>query len=735
MPSQLLLRLALSLAFLLALAPSSPAEPCSLIPTFADGKKPLREIFISPAGDNFKGTGTRAQPFQTLAHVVGQARPGDAIRLLSGVYPPNTFLADITGTLEAPIWIGGEPGAERPVISGGSLAFQFSRIRYVVIENLEITGASGNGINCDDGGEVANSNATRHVIFRNLLIRDIGRGGNQDGLKLSGVNDFFVLDCEFAAISANGSGIDHVGCHQGLIARSIFRDCGNAIQCKGGSEDIEIRANKFVNVAGRVINIGGSTGFQFFRPPLSTNTPNFESKNIRVLANIFHKSEAPVAYVGTVNSLVAHNTIVEPKRWIVRILQETVSKEPYTFLPSGKNRFINNLVYYNTSEAGLPINIGSNTDAPSFEFANNLWYAADRPDRSRPPLPAQESAGLSGVDPRLHNVAGGDFRLQENSPALGKGMVIPECRSDFNGNCLLNPPTIGAIEKTSFRFAPLNEKSLGLWEGNLPVLVYNHGSITNPAVPTAKARSSYLHPIYGLDGEVITGDFEKDHDYHRGLYWAWPHIKVGEQDEVDLWSLRGIEQKFVRFASLHTNAPFAGLAVENEWLMGGKKIMREEASFMVHPADQQGRIIDVELAWTPVSQPITLSGAPGKSYGGFTFRFGPRSTTIITVPNGRAPQDLVMTKLPWADFSADFAGAPQFSGATIFVHPRHPDFPPTWMTRHYGLLAVGWPGVEPKTFPPGESFRVRHRLWIHRGAPTKTDLAKKYEEYTTSLKP
>jgi len=28
-----------------------------------------------------------------------------------------------------------------------------------------------------------------------------------------------------------------------------------------------------------------------------------------------------------------------------------------------------------------------------------------------------------------------------------------------------------------------------------------------------------------------------------------------------------------------------------------------------------------------------------------------------------------------------------------YIHPSHPDFPPTWLTRHYGCLCVGWPGV------------------------------------------
>jgi hypothetical protein len=313
---------------------------------------------------------------------------------------------------------------------------------------MEITGARGNGINCDDGGEYANSNATRHVVFRNLSIKDIGTGRNNDGLKLSGVNDYFVIDCGFKRMSAGGSGIDQVGCRRGVIARCSFTDTpghgGNAIQCKGGSEDIEIRRNRFINAGGRAINIGGSTGFAFFRPPLSTNGPNHEARNIRVIANLFHGSDAPVAFVGAIESLVANNTIVEPGRWVARILQETVSKYGYEFAACGRNRFINNLVYFNRSQVSTPVNIGGNTAAGSFEFAHNLWCALDQPSRSKPPLPVEETNGIYGVEPKFNNAAEGDYSLRRGSPAARKGRKVTA--SDFVGRCYGDPPAIGAFE-------------------------------------------------------------------------------------------------------------------------------------------------------------------------------------------------------------------------------------------------------------------------------------------------
>ena len=426
------------------------ADSCDPIHTFADGKQPLRDIFVSPTGNNATGDGTRANPFQTISRAVQGVRAGDAVRLLPGNHPPGTSIRNLAGTSNAPIWIGGVPGQKRPVISGGSVALQFSKVRFLVIENIEITAATGNGINCDDGGEYANSNATQHLLFRNLSIRDIGTGRNNDGLKLSGVNDYFVLDCEFARMSAGGSGIDHVGCHRGLIARCAFTEAtgsgGNAVQCKGGSEDIEIRANRFIDSGGRPINIGGSTGFEYFRPPLSTNAPNAEARNIRVIANLFRGSDAPVAFVGTVDSLVAHNTIVEPRRWVLRILQETVSRRGHTFLPCSSNQFVNNLVYFDRSRISTPVNIGANTDAASFEFAHNCWFAFNQPGQSKPALPSAEVNGIYGLDPRFANGQQGDYSIATSSPATGKGRKLPRVKADLRERCYADAPAIGAFE-------------------------------------------------------------------------------------------------------------------------------------------------------------------------------------------------------------------------------------------------------------------------------------------------
>jgi hypothetical protein len=114
-------------------------------------------------------------------------------------------------------------------------------------------------------------------------------------------------------------------------------------------------------------------------------------------------------------------------------------------------------------------------------------------------------------------------------------------------------------------------------------------------------------------------------------------------------------------------------------------------------------------------------------------RYAAREETVITVPSGRAREDLLVTKLPWADLSAKFNGASKASGAAVFVDPQHPNAPLEWMTRDYGLLAVGWPGVSKITLEPGKTVTCRYRVWVHRGSPDAEALQQQYETYRSQL--
>lgn len=300
-----------------------------------------------------------------------------------------------------------------------------------------------------------------------------------------------------------------------------------------------------------------------------------------------------------------------------------------------------------------------------------------------------------------------------------------QAKSDAAASC---------IAGAGFQFKDVNDKSLGLWEGDKPVFVYNHGVITNDKVPqkdTRRSRACYVHPVWGLNAEVVTDDFPKDHYHHHGIFWTWPHVGIDGQ-HYDLWADQGgIRQQFVRWLDRETGPLAAVLGVENGWFVGHRKVMIERVWLQAYQSDGQTRALDIELVFIPVDRPVTLWGAEGKSYGGLTTRFAPRSRrdTLITVPTGRTEDDLPDTPLAWADFTSRFGDMAAQSGGAIFVAPEHPDYPPTWLTRHYGAMCVGWPGIHPKTFEPGKPIRLCYRVWLHKTAVDPATLQAAYDAY------
>lgn len=399
--------------------------------------------------------------YTNLEAAAAVAAPGDTILFRAGIYAGGEHVSGLQGTRDAWITIMAAPG-EEAVLRGGTNAWQLSDPAWVRISGFVLEGQTGNGLNIDDGSSY--DTPAHHVVIEHCTWRGIDASGNNDLLKLSGLDSFQVRDCTFLDGAAGGSMIDMVGCHNGSFTGNRFERGGsNSIQAKGGTRYIRIERNTFIDGGQRTLNIGGSTGLEFFRP-LGVN---YESSDIHVYSNTFVGSDAPIAFVGTVNSQVVNNTIWLPRRWAIRILQET---DDPPFLQCGDNTFRNNIVVVGTVAANPTLNIGGNTRPESFTFSNNLWYNVDNAGWSGPNLPVSESGGIIGSNPMLA-APPATMTPGSSSPAIGNGYAVTEPVLDYLGRPFAMQRSIGAIE------------------GNVPTV-----SVEHSAAAGARLR---LTPQYG----------------------------------------------------------------------------------------------------------------------------------------------------------------------------------------------------------------------------------------------
>ncbi len=385
-----------------------------------------KTIFVGSSGD-----------YPDLITAFINVKPGDTVFLMSEKHKVNQHLQNIKG--EPDKWIIITSNPRNPALyEGGSTAIQLSDVSYLKISNIVFSGQTANGLNIDDGGTY--ESPAHHIIIENCSWLGMNATGNNDELKMSGVDNFEISLCNFDNGAAGGSLIDMVGCHQGKIFRNNFTNAGsNAIQAKGGSKDIDIYQNFFQNCGQRSVNIGGSTGLQYFRPLEAKH----EAMNIRIFSNQFIGSVAPIAFVGATQCSVINNLLYMPSRWLVRILQENLSEG---FVRCSFNTFANNICFFNNSannEQG--INIGSNTLPNTFDFSNNLWFNSENPNWNGPNPSLIHSNSIINQNPQLKKYDH-TYIIDAASPAVAKGKKFDFVEYDYFGEKFNNPPSIGANE-------------------------------------------------------------------------------------------------------------------------------------------------------------------------------------------------------------------------------------------------------------------------------------------------
>lgn len=365
----------------------------------------------------------RQSPITTIKELresLNKATPGTRIEIAPGVYEGGVSAGNLRGSASKPIVICASDPQKPPVLKSSGTGLHLSGAEYIELRDIAFEECTSNGLNIDDAGVV--EKPSHHITLLNLKISKTGSKGNQDGLKLSGVDDFRVANCVIDQWgTGGGSAIDMVGCHRGVIENSTFKgntDGGTGVQTKGGSSDITIRGNRFENAGVRAVNVGGSTGKEYFRPALK-KPPYVEARNITVEGNTILGSQASIAFVGVDGAIVRFNTIYSPGKWVIRILQESADPE---FTKCRAGQFTDNIIAFQStqwSEGG--VNLGPNTDPSTFTFARNFWYSIDSPSRSKPKLPTEEKDGVYGKNPLFKDPQKGILQLEKDSPALAAG--------------------------------------------------------------------------------------------------------------------------------------------------------------------------------------------------------------------------------------------------------------------------------------------------------------------------
>ncbi|MBN2413842.1 PmoA family protein [candidate division KSB1 bacterium] len=255
----------------------------------------------------------------------------------------------------------------------------------------------------------------------------------------------------------------------------------------------------------------------------------------------------------------------------------------------------------------------------------------------------------------------------------------------------------------------------------------------------AYTRCHYIHPLYGLDGEILTEDFPQDHPHHRGLFWAWHQVLADDKLIGDSWSLKDFRLDIVESSLIDSTAKIKTLKVKVFWksplwtdsLGNEKPLVKEILYLSVYPENKDCRIIDLQTNLYALEQKISIGGSDDeKGYGGFSARFRLPGDIQFTGREGPVtPENISVSAGPWLDFSGSFSEK-SISGITIFCNSENPLFPQRWILRQKDSMQNPvFPGRTPVLLNREKPLILCYRLIVHRGDSRNIDLNNLFQNY------
>lgn len=276
-------------------------------------------------------------------------------------------------------------------------------------------------------------------------------------------------------------------------------------------------------------------------------------------------------------------------------------------------------------------------------------------------------------------------------------------------------------------------------EGMDSILKYQ---IAEKSINGKYKRANYIHPLYNLDGQVITEDFPEDHLHHRGIFWAWHQLYVGEKQLGDGWDIENfsweinsvIEVKQKRHAK----------AIETEvfwksplWLDGDgneKPIVKERTIITVYPVKNNFRKIDIEISLLALEDEVRLGGSEDKKgYGGFSQRLKLGDDIVFRGQKGIIqPQTTPIEAEGWLDISERDRKYDKLSGFTILSHPGNPGFPNPWIVRNKRSMqnaVYPFPGANSVRLSHTQPTILRYRMLVYEKYAKICDIERMYRKY------
>lgn len=246
-------------------------------------------------------------------------------------------------------------------------------------------------------------------------------------------------------------------------------------------------------------------------------------------------------------------------------------------------------------------------------------------------------------------------------------------------------------------------------------------------------RSNYIHPLYGLDGEVLTEDFPEDHLHHRGIFWAWHQLLINNQKIGDGWECRDFiwEVQEVALQPSDSLPSFTSHILWKSPIYADRRgrllpFMEERLRIGIHPRESNYRAIDFEISLRALVPDLLLGGSEDKKgYGGFSVRLQiPPDVRFHSQGKIIEPAETAVMAANWMDISGSMGLNGAQAGLVIISCNGFDQKGTPWILREKeSMQNAVFPGRDPVKISQENPLVLRYRLVVYKGKLSPFEIA------------
>ncbi len=272
-------------------------------------------------------------------------------------------------------------------------------------------------------------------------------------------------------------------------------------------------------------------------------------------------------------------------------------------------------------------------------------------------------------------------------------------------------------------------------EGQKKILYYRRATNSlNGRYP----RAHYIHPLYGMDGMILTEDFPEDHLHHRGIFWAWHQVLINNTQVGDAWECRDITWNVIKVS--HHEIKNGGLQLMMDtmwkspnWKDGqGREIpfLKESTTISIFPARDRYRVILFESSYLAQVGGLSLGGSSDeKGYGGFSVRMKlPEDIRFSSDGVEVIPATAALSAGLYMDISGSLAANNREAGLVLMSFPDRTKKSEQWILRSVGSMQnVPFPGREPLAISEKAPLKLKYGLIVYKGSLSQNKIDNIYK--------